>query len=112
MIFEPKPKPKSFLRCVARAAEAGGKDPKETLVMAKDVEAGDCLQTASGNHLVSSVKNAKKTAPGNSWTYSVVTEGGSKDLISVGGLLAHATDMKRLAGGSNGTPRNVFSFGK
>jgi len=101
----------SFLRCTARAT-GGRKKSKETLVMAKDVVAGDCLQTSSGNRLVRSTKRAKKTAPGNSMTYSVVTEGGSKDLISVGGVFAHATDMKRLAGSGDGADHGAFNFGK
>ena len=69
---------------------------------AKDLKVGDCLQTLHSDKLVTSVEKVKTHK--NELTYSVITEGGKKDMIVVGGLaVSHATDaiehtkiMKRL----------------
>jgi hypothetical protein len=86
----------TFPRCAKNAQK------EEVLVHVKDLKVGDCLQTLHSDKLVTSVEKVKTHK--NELTYSVITEGGKKDMIVVGGqAVAHATDaiehtkiMKRL----------------
>ena len=86
----------TFPRCAKNAQK------EEVLVHVKDLKVGDCLQTLHSDKLVTSVEKVKTHK--NELTYSVITEGGKKDMIVVGGLaVSHATDaiehtkiMKRL----------------
>ena len=63
-----------------------------SLVKASDLKLGDCLMTAVGPKLVATIEPIAEDQAIKSDTYSVITEGGAKDIISVGGVLAHATD--------------------
>jgi hypothetical protein len=81
----------TFIRCKARDG-----DSEEALVKAKDLKVGDCLHTLHGDKLVKAVQKVPEKEAAKSETYTVVTEGGAKDLISVGGLVAHATDAAKV----------------
>ena len=76
----------TFLRCT-----------DTSLVKASDLKVGDCLLTAVGPKLVAKVEPIPEDEAVKSETYSVITEGGAKDIISVGGVLARATDHSHLS---------------
>ena len=68
----------------------------EELVKAKNIKVGDCLRTVHGDKLVSSTRLLGAAEAAEHETYTVVTAGGSADWIVVGGLLARATDAKKV----------------
>lgn len=74
----------TFIRCAG-----------DTLVKARNLKGGDCLMTATGRKLVAEVEPIPEDEAIQSETYSVITDGGANDIISVGGVLAHATDLNR-----------------
>ena len=75
-----------FLRCKKTQRN------QDLLVETKDIKRGDCVRTLNGDKLVRSAQAVPAEEAVKHDTYSIVTEGGAKDLIAVGGLLMHATD--------------------
>ena len=62
------------------------------LVAARQLKKGDCLNTPNGEKLVASAEKIPRAEAQQHETYTVVTEGGARDLIVVGGVFAHASD--------------------
>jgi len=56
---------------------------------------GDCLRTENGPALVHSVRLLSEVEAEVN-TYSVVTAGGTEDIIAVGGVYSHASDKNML----------------
>jgi hypothetical protein len=82
----------TFIRCHVRD-ETGA--AAETLVQVKDIKSGDCLHTIHGDNLVKSITEVPEAEAAMHDTYTIVTEGGSSDLIMVGDLVAHGTDASK-----------------
>ena len=61
------------------------------LVAARQIKEGDCLNTPNGEKLVASAKKIPQVEAQQHETYTVITEGGARDLIAVGGVFAHAS---------------------
>ena len=56
------------------------------LVAARQLKKGDCLNTPNGEKLVASAEKIPRRRQQQHETYTVVTEGGARDLIVVGGV--------------------------
>ena len=61
------------------------------LVAARQLKKGDCLNTPNGEKLVASAEKIPRAEAQQHETYTVITEGGARDLIAVGGVFAHAS---------------------
>ena len=85
----------TFIRCFVQGREKD-EEGDEALVKAKEIKVGDCLRTLNGDKLVNSIRKVPIDEAGKHNTYTVVTEGGNRDLIMVGGLIAHATDATKM----------------
>ena len=83
----------TFIRCDPMIEDGAS---NEELVKAKNIKVGDCLRTVHGDKLVSSTRLLEAAEAAEHETYTVVTAGGSADWIVVGGLLARATDAKKV----------------
>ena len=74
----------TFIRCQERGkgGAAGATDTDgAALVKAKDIKVGDCLHTFHGDKLVMSVTKVPEEEAAKYDTYTIVTEGGSRDLV-------------------------------
>jgi hypothetical protein len=65
------------------------------LLEARQIKEGDCLNTPHGDKLVEFIKKVPQAEAQQHETYTIITEGGERDLIAVGGVFAHASNGHR-----------------